>query len=241
MKTSAFMSPDFLAANVMKMKLDDDDAAPATADESVAPSTKGSLDGSYEWADFCNGRIEMDRLINESLRYDPPLLAMFRTTAAEEEVAGVTIPANTKVMIPYAAANRDPAGNPESGGRWYPTLTTLGNGQVLCVGGHPDLREEYPSAAAVRHSNNTPEIYRPGLFTPGQDHPGHGTWFLLASNPPEEDELTSVDGDWDYDYQRCHLLTDGRVFFTSSSIASPAGRCAISLRRLLTRLCSSGW
>lgn len=50
MKTSAFMSPDFLAANVMKMKLDDDDAAPATADESVAPSTKGSSEGYYEWA-----------------------------------------------------------------------------------------------------------------------------------------------------------------------------------------------
>ncbi len=114
-----------------------------------------------------------------------------------------------------APLSRDPAGNPESGGRWYPTLTTLGNGQVLCVGGHPDLREEYPSAAAIRHSNNTPEIYRPGLFTPGQDHPGLGTWFLLASDPPDPEEVTAVDSDWGYDYQRCHLLSNGRVFFAS--------------------------
>ncbi len=60
------------------------------------------------WTDFCEGRIDIDKAINESLRFDPPLLAMFRTTAAEEKIAGVTIPANTKVMIHYAAANRDP-------------------------------------------------------------------------------------------------------------------------------------
>ncbi len=67
------------------------------------------LGDTYQWADFCAGKVDIDKAINESLRYDPPLLAMFRTTAAEEEIAGVTIPANTKVMINYAAANRDPA------------------------------------------------------------------------------------------------------------------------------------
>ncbi|TDI60219.1 MAG: cytochrome P450 [Alphaproteobacteria bacterium] len=66
------------------------------------------LGDGYRWADFCAGKIDVDKAINESLRYDPPLLAMFRTTAAEEDIAGVTIPANTKVMIHYAAANRDP-------------------------------------------------------------------------------------------------------------------------------------
>jgi hypothetical protein len=48
--------------------------------------------------------------------------------------------------------NLDPAGNPNSGGRWYPTLVTLPNGEVLAVGGHPDLREDYPSEADHRHS-----------------------------------------------------------------------------------------
>ena len=67
------------------------------------------LDEDYLWKDFCAGKIDMTKAINESLRLDPPLLAMFRTTANEEEIAGVTIPAHTKVMINYAAANRDPA------------------------------------------------------------------------------------------------------------------------------------
>jgi cytochrome P450 len=62
----------------------------------------------YQWADYCAGKIDTAKAINESLRYDPPLLAMFRTTAEDEEIDGVTIPANTKVMIHYAAANRDP-------------------------------------------------------------------------------------------------------------------------------------
>lgn len=66
------------------------------------------LGDGYQWADFCSGKIDLTKAINESLRYDPPLLAMFRTTAQDEEVAGVKIPANSKVMIHYGAANRDP-------------------------------------------------------------------------------------------------------------------------------------
>jgi len=61
------------------------------------------------WRSFCVGEMDMARAINESLRLDPPLLAMFRTTAQDEEIAGVHIPAKTKVMIHYAAANRDPS------------------------------------------------------------------------------------------------------------------------------------
>jgi cytochrome P450 len=67
------------------------------------------LGGDYQWAEFCEGRIPIEQVINESLRFDPPLLAMFRTAAEDEIVAGTRIPAGTKVMIHYAAANRDPA------------------------------------------------------------------------------------------------------------------------------------
>ena len=66
------------------------------------------MDERYRWADFCAGKIDMTAAINESLRLDPPLLAMFRTTAEDERIAGVTITAGNKVMINYAAANRDP-------------------------------------------------------------------------------------------------------------------------------------
>lgn len=105
-----------------------------------------------------------------------------------------------------APLNLDPDGNAESGGRWYPTLVTLANGEVLAVGGHPDLREDYPSHDDHRHSNNVPERYTPG---------GNGQWALLGSQPPMTSEKTSDDGAWDYDFQRTHLLPNGRVFFAS--------------------------
>jgi hypothetical protein len=99
----------------------------------------------------------------------------------------------------------DPAGNPDSGGRWYPTLCTLANGEVLAVGGHPDLREDYPSVQAHRHANNVPERY-----TPSSD-----TWTLLGDDPPATDQKTSADPDWGYDFQRTHVLPNGRVFFAN--------------------------
>jgi len=37
------------------------------------------------------------------------LLALFRTTAEDTEIGGTKVPANTKVLTHYAAANRDPA------------------------------------------------------------------------------------------------------------------------------------
>ncbi|MBI1178971.1 MAG: cytochrome P450 [Alphaproteobacteria bacterium] len=60
------------------------------------------------WRAFCAGDIDVKRAINESLRFDPPLLGLFRTTACDVEIGGTIIPAHTKVLTHYAAANRDP-------------------------------------------------------------------------------------------------------------------------------------
>ena len=46
--------------------------------------------------------------VEESLRFDPPVLGLFRTNTRELDLKGVTIPERTKVMASYAAANRDP-------------------------------------------------------------------------------------------------------------------------------------
>ena len=47
--------------------------------------------------------------IEESLRFDPPVLGLCRTNNVDTEVGGVDIPAGSKVMMLYASANRDPA------------------------------------------------------------------------------------------------------------------------------------
>ncbi len=90
------------------------------------------------WSEFCAGNIDLAQAMNESLRLDPPLLAMFRTTASEEEIAGQRIPANTKIMIHYAAANRDPSvfENPHIFDPYRPVqkILTFALGIHFCVG-----------------------------------------------------------------------------------------------------------
>lgn len=51
----------------------------------------------------------VDRAVEESLRYDPPVLGLYRTITKDVTLHGRTMPENAKVMLHYAAANRDPA------------------------------------------------------------------------------------------------------------------------------------
>jgi cytochrome P450 len=46
--------------------------------------------------------------IEESLRYDPPVIGMFRTAAKDTELQGHAIPKDARVMYNIAAANRNP-------------------------------------------------------------------------------------------------------------------------------------
>lgn len=98
-----------------------------------------------------------------------------------------------------ASLNLAPDGQANSGGRWYPTLVTLGDGRVFCAGGHMDVREKYPSSGLIRHNNNTPEIY-----TPSAD-----TWTLITEETIHENNLEA------YDYQRMHVMPNGTVFFSN--------------------------
>jgi len=55
----------------------------------------------------------VDAAIEESLRFDPPVLGLYRNTTRDVTLHGVTIPSGSKVYINYAAANRDAAVFPE--------------------------------------------------------------------------------------------------------------------------------
>jgi cytochrome P450 len=60
------------------------------------------------WARFVGDPERVDDVLEESLRFDPPVLGLFRNTTRDVELHGQRIPAGTKVMLHYAAANRDP-------------------------------------------------------------------------------------------------------------------------------------
>ena len=90
------------------------------------------------------------------------------------------------------AADMEPeSGKGEAGGgRWYPTLCTLGTGEVLAFQGHP-------SGSDTRHGNNTPERYQPLS----------NSWTSL---PPIGDVSSDP-----ILYPRLHLLNNGSIFVSS--------------------------
>jgi len=56
------------------------------------------------------GNLDLvDALIEESLRYDAPVLGLFRTTTCPVSMHGVDIPEGAKVQMLFGAANHDPA------------------------------------------------------------------------------------------------------------------------------------
>lgn len=79
-------------------------------------------------------------------------------------------------------------GQTAGGGRWYPTLVTLGDGRVIAISGHP-------SNADSLHFNYMIEAF----------HNTSGGWWESLGTIPNQTTF----------YPRCHLLPDGSVFFAT--------------------------
>ncbi len=94
------------------------------------------------------GRIEADpgllsAVISEVARHDSPVQNTRRFLAADTEIAGHEMRAGDAVLLILAAANRDPAANPDPAGfdpaRPDPVLFTFSAGAHLCPGAHMAL------------------------------------------------------------------------------------------------------
>lgn len=95
--------------------------------------------------------------------------------------------------------NFQPGSTSRGGGRWYPTLVTLENGEVFAAGGHPATG--YPDTSEEdtyngRHNNNTPERYSPTA----------DEWALITT------DITAPNGVENDSYPRFHLLPNGLLF-----------------------------
>ncbi|HYA69259.1 MAG TPA: cytochrome P450, partial [Acidimicrobiales bacterium] len=84
------------------------------------------------------GRIA--QAIEESLRYETPLLNITRLAAKDTDIGGVTIPAGSTVMLMLAAANREETRYPEPDrfdiDRAGPPHISFGHGPHICLGMH---------------------------------------------------------------------------------------------------------
>lgn len=104
--------------------------------------------------------------------------------------------------------NFQPDSDSIGGGRWYPTLVTLSNGEVFAAAGHPAETDDYPlNGPEKRHNNNTPERYSPS----------GNKWTLMTS------AITAPNG-FAYEtdaYPRFHLLPNGLLFCDTAGDEGP--------------------
>lgn len=127
-------------------------------------------------------KADPDRLIpiaiEESLRFDSPVLGMFRTSLCPASVGGVEIPEKQKLMIAYAAANHDPDifddpdtfrldRDPES----LKKIATFGFGKHTCPGANLSRME---AEIAIRmFVERMPEV---SLSGPTERSAGYNFW-----------------------------------------------------------------
>jgi cytochrome P450 len=91
------------------------------------------------WEAICRGEQPLDTVVEESLRFDPSVQAWRRVTLEDVELDGVPVPKGSRLLLVFAAANRDPAKfeNPDS---FDPARTdvedhvTFGIGRHFCMG-----------------------------------------------------------------------------------------------------------
>ena len=80
----------------------------------------------------------MPAVIEETLRYDGPIQALFRGATTDVRLAGIEIPAGSTVMVAFSAANRDPARFADPGrfdpGRDAHDHLGFGHGIHFCLG-----------------------------------------------------------------------------------------------------------
>ncbi len=83
-------------------------------------------------------RARLPALLGEVARYDAPVQNTRRFVAEDTAIAGVAVPAGAAILVVLAAANRDPAANPDPDGldlaRRAPRTFTFGVGPHACPG-----------------------------------------------------------------------------------------------------------
>jgi hypothetical protein len=112
-----------------------------------------------------------------------------------------------KYWVRVKDLNFQPGSSSKGGGRWYPTLVALGNGEVFAAGGHPSSTDDYSTVmggGGQRHNNNTPERYASAT----------DTWTLITS------DITALNSEATDPFPRFRLLPSGLLFTDTEGIGA---------------------
>ncbi|WP_327417413.1 cytochrome P450 [Streptomyces sp. NBC_01233] len=115
---------------------------------------------------LADGRVPVDRAVDELLRVHPPVLSFRRTAAVDTELAGQPIRAGDKVVVFHASANHDErvftAPRCLDLGRTPNPHVSFGDGPHVCLGAHfarlqlRTLYEEWCAAMPVPELTGPP-------------------------------------------------------------------------------------
>lgn len=110
-----------------------------TTSSAAANMFKAVLADRKLWQAICHGEQPLAPVIEESLRLDPPVQAWRRQAKEDVVLDGVTIPAGSRILLEFAAANHDPQQFPEPdaftpGRRNVLQQVAFGAGTHFCLG-----------------------------------------------------------------------------------------------------------
>ncbi|MDB5860247.1 MAG: cytochrome [Ramlibacter sp.] len=141
-----------------------------TTSSAAANLFKAVLPRRELWNAICAGTQPLAPVVEEGLRFDPPVQAWRRQAKEAVTLDGVQLPAGARILMVFAAANRDPAQFPAPddflpGRRNVMQHVTFGTGAHFCLGAPlARLEVEAMLESVARHL--------PGLeLVPGQDYP----------------------------------------------------------------------
>ncbi|MFJ3726010.1 cytochrome P450 [Streptomyces sp. NPDC090045] len=108
---------------------------------SAAPGGLLALAGAPDaYRRLVDGRVPVERAVDELLRVHPPVLSFRRTAAVDTELAGRPIRAGDKVVVFHASANHDKRVFTDPGrldlGRTPNPHVSFGDGPHVCLGAH---------------------------------------------------------------------------------------------------------
>lgn len=141
-----------------------------TTSSAAANLFKAVLADRRLWQAICAGEQPLGPVVEESLRIDPPVQAWRRLATEDVVLDGVAIPAGSRLLLAFAAANHDPQQFPEPdsftpGRRNVLQQVAFGAGTHFCLGA-PLARMELE--VLLRHvSTRMPNL----ALLPDQDFP----------------------------------------------------------------------